>query len=147
MKKKRWLILVIPLFFYCASAFAERMSVSASVANIRSGPGTNGYDILWKAEKYYPINIIKKEGAWFYFNDFEGDKGWIHKSLVSNVSTVITKRNKCNIRLKPSTKDGADILFTVEEGVPFLVLDKRGNWVNIEHADGDKGWIHQSLVW
>jgi SH3-like domain-containing protein len=36
---------------------------------------------------------------------------------------------------------------TVEDGVPFRILRKKGRWIHIEHADGDRGWIHDSLVW
>jgi len=38
-------------------------------------------------------------------------------------------------------------LFTVERGVPFKVLKRNGNWIRIEHADGEIGWIYNSLVW
>jgi len=147
MKMKWCGIIVILLVFYSTTALAQRMSVSSSVANIRSGPDTGKYDILWKAEKYYPIDVIKKKEGWFYFKDFEGDKGWIHKSLVSNTPSVITRREKCNIRSKPSTKSGAEVLFTVEAGVPFKVLETKDGWIKIQHADGDKGWVHKSLVW
>jgi len=27
------------------------------------------------------------------------------------------------------------------------VLTRKGNWIQVRHADGDKGWIHKSLVW
>ncbi|MGB5421183.1 MAG: SH3 domain-containing protein, partial [Desulfobacterales bacterium] len=27
------------------------------------------------------------------------------------------------------------------------VLEQKGNWIHILHADGDQGWIHDSLVW
>lgn len=145
---KRWLILIIfPVIFYCTGALAARMSVASSVANIRSGPNTKGYDILWKAEKYYPIRVIEKKGSWYYFKDFEGDKGWIHSSLVSDTPSVITNREKCNVRSIPDTGEGADILFTVEKGVPFKILEKKKDWIKVEHADGDQGWIHRSLVW
>jgi len=35
----------------------------------------------------------------------------------------------------------------VDSGVPFKVLTRKGNWIQVRHADGDKGWIHKSLVW
>ena len=78
-------------------AMAERLSVSSKIANIRSGPGT-GYDILWKVESYYPILVLKKSGSWINFRDFEGDEGWIHESLVDKKPTVITIKDKCNVR-------------------------------------------------
>jgi SH3-like domain-containing protein len=96
-------------------------------------------------EKYYPIFVVKKSGSWYQFRDFEEDSGWVHKSLVGKVKAVITKKDLCNIRSKPGTKE--KILFTVEKGIPFKVLKRKDRWLNVEHADGDKGWIHDSLVW
>ena len=126
------------------TASAERLAVSAPVANIRSGPGTS-HNILWKVEKYFPLRVIKKSGEWYHFEDFEGDKGWVHQSLVSKISAVVTKNDACNIRSGPGTSN--KIIFTVEKGIPFKVLKREGSWIHIEHADGDKGWIHKSLIW
>ena len=98
-----------------------------------------------KVEKYHPIIVLKKSGNWYRFHDFEKDEGWIHQSIVSNISSVITKKKKCNVRSGPGTT--YDILFTVENGVPFKVIERKGRWIHIHHADGDKGWIHESLVW
>jgi len=133
------LFLVLP-----GTGFAERVMVNKNVANIRSGPGT-GYDILWKVEKYYPLSIIKKQAQWYYFRDFEGDEGWIHKALTSKTKTVIIKKSKCNVRLGPGSK--YKVVFMVDKGIPFKVLKSKGAWINIQHSDGDKGWIHKSLVW
>ena len=126
------------------TAGAERLAVSAPVANIRSGPGTR-HNVLWKVEKYFPVRIIEKSGEWYHFEDFEGDKGWVHESLVKNIPAVVTKNDACNIRSGPGTNH--KIIFTVERGIPFKVLERKGSWIHIEHADGDKGWIHKSLVW
>jgi SH3-like domain-containing protein len=79
------------------------------------------------------------------FQDFEGDRGWIHDSLLDDVKAVVVKNNKCNVRSGPGTDK--TIRFTVDKGVPFKVLEKKGKWIHVMHADGDQGWIHQSLVW
>lgn len=134
----------LAILFSSGLALAERLSVSAKIANIRSGPGTN-YDILWKVEKYHPLTMLKKSGSWYNFRDFEGDEGWIHKSLIQKQTTVITIKEKCNVRKGPGTNHG--IVFTVEKGIPFLVLEQQKRWLRIKHADGDSGWIHKSLVW
>ncbi len=125
-------------------ASAQRLSVKAHIANIRAEPNTNSV-VIWQVEKYHPLTIIKKQGHWYQFEDFEGDRGWIHNSLLVDIRAVIVKNNKCNIRSGPGTEN--DILFTVDKGVPFRVLEERGKWVHVVHEDGDKGWIHQSLVW
>lgn len=136
--------MAILLTILAGEALAERLAVMVPVANIRSGPGT-AYDILWNVEKYYPLFIEKKSGPWYHFHDFEGDKGWIHKSLVKKLQTVITIKAKCNVRSGPGTR--FTILFSVESGIPFKVLKRKGNWFHVEHADGDRGWMHKSLTW
>ena len=140
-------MLIVTAFFASLSTVAlagERLAVAVNVANVRSGPSTK-YDILWKFSKYYPIRIIKKAGSWYRFVDFEGDKGWMHKSLVRMIPTVITIKEKCNIRSGPSTK--IKIVFTAEKGVAFKVIKRKGGWIHVRHADGDQGWIYRSLVW
>ena len=142
--KVQSIISFLLIMLLAGAASAERLAVSAPVANIRSGPGTS-HALLWKVEKYFPIRVIEKSGEWYHFEDFEGDKGWVHQSLVSNISTVVTKNDECNIRSGPGTSH--TIIFTVEKGIPFKVLEREGSWIHIEHADGDKGWIYESLVW
>ena len=122
----------------------QRMTITGKIANLRSGPGTN-HDILWQIEQFHPFIVIEKKGNWYHIRDFENDTAWVHESLVGNIESVITITGKCNIRSGPSTKN--PIVFTTETGVPFKVLKKQGNWLNIEHADGDVGWIHNTLVW
>lgn len=139
-----WAMALVVVLFSSGLALAERLAVGSSVANIRSGPGTK-YEIIWKVGQYHPLEIVEKSGNWFRFKDFEGDTGWIHKSLVRKLPTLITTRPVCNVRSGPGT--GYDIRFTVEKGVPFKQLKARGAWIQVEHADGDRGWIHQSLVW
>lgn len=142
--KRTSLTLLTLLILTSGTALAERLAVTADIANIRSGPGT-GHDVIWQVQKYFPFDVIKKEGAWYQFRDFEGDIGWIHESLVGNLSTVITRSPECNVRAGPGIRH--DILFTVSGGIPFKVLAREGTWLQIQHADGDRGWIHDSLVW
>ena len=137
-------LMIILLVFYGTVAFAQRLTIKADIANIRSGPGPK-YDILWQVEKFHPIWVINKNGKWYHFKDFEGDEGWIHASLVGAIPAVITKSEKNNVRSGPGT--GYKIKFTVEKGIPFRVLKRKNKWVYVGHADGDKGWIHSSLLW
>ena len=142
--KVQSVITLLLIIVFAGVANAERLAVSAPVANIRSGPGT-GHNVLWKVEKYFPIFVIQKSGEWYRFEDFEGDKGWVHRSLVGKIPAVVTKKDTSNIRSGPGTNHS--VLFSVEKGIPFKVLERKDKWIHIEHADGDKGWIHRSLVW
>ena len=120
------------------------MAVKSDTANIRSGPSVT-FDLLWQIEKYHPILVVEKKGAWYRFKDFEGDEGWIHESLVDKTDTVIVKVAQCNVRTGPGTK--YDVAFSAGKGIPFKVLKKEGHWIQVQHADGDGGWIYDSLVW
>lgn len=142
--KVQSIVIFLLLTLLAGVASAERLAISAPVANIRSGPGTN-HSILWKVQKYFPLRVVEKSGEWVHFEDFEGDRGWVHQSLVSKIPTVITNGDACNIRSGPGTSN--KINFTVEKGIPFKVIGRDGSWIHIEHADGDEGWIHKSLVW
>jgi SH3-like domain-containing protein len=134
------------LFLVSVAAWAERMAVSVPEANMRSGPGMQ-YDSLWKAEQFTPVEVMDKDptGEWLFFKDFEGTKAWVSKSLVGKIDSVITKNDLCNIRKEPSTN--ADVIFKAERGVPFKVVKRQKDWIQIQHADGDIGWIHKDLVW
>ncbi len=137
-------VVIILSMILSGTASARRLSVGSSVANIRSGPGTR-YEVLWQVARYHPLSILKKSGQWYRFKDYENDEGWIHESLLRTIPTVITIKKKCNLRSGPGSK--FKILFSVEDGIPFKVLQKKGNWIKVQHADGDGGWIHKSLVW
>jgi len=142
---KTYSVILAFLFLIISSiAMAQRLTVGVSIANVRSGPGKK-YDILWKVEQFHPIHVIDKSGQWYHFQDFEGDEGWLHKSLVRSIPSVITKKEKCNVRSGAGTN--FEILFTVDKGIPFKVIKDKGDWIHVRHADGDKGWIHKSLVW
>jgi SH3-like domain-containing protein len=139
-----WGIFMVLLMLPGICGAEERLSVTAGVANMRSGPETSG-DVLWQVEQYHPLVVVEKKGNWYRVKDFENDMAWLHESLLGKVASVITIKDGCNVRSQADAN--SSILFTVEKGVPFKVIEKNGNWIKIEHADGDVGWIYKTLVW
>lgn len=123
---------------------AKMLSTTVSNVNIRSGPGTK-YDILWQAGKHCPLKILKKQGEWYRFKDFEEDTGWIHKSLVAFVPSMVVKMDDINVRSGPGKKH--PVIFKATKGVSFKALRKKGDWVQVEHEDGDTGWAYRRLLW
>lgn len=138
-------IAVLTLFLVAGMAqAAERLAVSADIANVRSGPGV-GSDLLWQVEKYHPLLVVERRDGWVRFKDFEGDEGWISAALLDDTPSVIVKVNRCNLRGGPGTAH--PVLFTAERGIPFKVLGTRGDWIEVIHADGDRGWVLNTLIW
>ncbi|OGR51313.1 MAG: hypothetical protein A3J80_01965 [Desulfobacula sp. RIFOXYB2_FULL_45_6] len=145
VSKGMMIIILFSLFLIPGAAFAEeRLSVVAGIANMRSGPGTDE-TVLWQVEQYHPFLVIEKKGNWYKVKDYENDVAWLHDSLLGKIDTLITKKDKSNVRSKPDVK--SNVVFTVDKGVPFKVIERKGNWIKIQHTDGDIGWIHNSLVW
>ena len=139
-----FLLAVLVLAAAAGQAGAERMAVTEPVANVRSGPGTD-HAVIWQVERYHPVQVVERRGHWCLYEDFEGDRAWIHDSLLGRMDAVITVKTRCNVRRGPGTD--SPVVFTVGAGVPFKVLERRGRWLRVRHADGDDGWIAASLVW
>lgn len=142
---------IVAFFCLCAGFAwaAERMAVAADTANIRSGPGPK-FDQLWQVEKYHPLlvlekKVVEKKEEWCRVKDFEGDEGWVHASLLAKIDTVVVKGDQVKIRKGPGTQ--FDMAFQVDKGIPFKVLQRKNKWIEVQHADGDKGWILETLVW
>ena len=142
--KKVFIFTLLVLVLSVGTASAKRLSVASNKVNVRSGPGTS-HEILWSVGKYYPVDIIKTSGSWCRVRDFEGDTGWIHRSLLKKISAVIVKGTIVNVREGPGTD--SRVLFQAEKGVSFKLLKKKKAWFEVQHADGEVGWIHKSLVW
>lgn len=118
--------------------------VKAEIVNVREGPGTE-FDRRWQAYENYPLRVVGRKGEWLKAVDFEGYEGWIYAPLTDREPAVVVQKEWVNVRSGPGTNH--PVVFTAERGVAFRVLDSRGNWLRVEHADGDQGWIHDSLVW
>lgn len=132
--------LLLPLHAYSQ----ERLAVQKPTVHVRSGPGTN-FPTLWDAEMNYPVQVLEKKNNWVRFRDFEGYEGWISSPLLAKSDTVVVKRGQVNVRSGPGTNH--EVAFIVEKGVPFRVVTRKGDWIQIKHADGDTGWIKKDLVW
>jgi len=144
MKLLRYLLIGAIIVGWGTAIAGERVSVIREIANVRAQPDTKS-DTLWQVEKYHPLEVLQKKGKWYRFKDFEGDIGWIHSSLVGKVPTIIVRVRRANIRSGPGTQ--FDLTFDADKGTPFKVLETKGRWKKIRHADGDEGWIFNSLIW
>ena len=142
-------VFISAFFLVQSAAFAEMVSIRGENVNMRSGPGTK-YEVLWKIGQGFPLEVTQKSGTWYKVRDFEGSVGWVHQGVTTKEAHAVVQANKgtnrnINIRSTPSTK--GVIVATATYGVVFKVLSKKGGWVQVEHANGVKGWIREDLLW
>lgn len=128
-----------------SSAMAQSMvSVKGNTLNMRSGPGTQ-HEVMWELKKGYPMQVVRRQGQWLQIKDFEGDSGWVFRSLTSRTPHHIVKRPTANVRSGPGT--GYRIVGKASYGEVVGTREKRGRWVKVERTGAPSGWIAKSLLW
>lgn len=127
------------------AAHAQSMvSVKGSTLNMREGPGTNT-PVLWELKKGYPLQITQRKGKWVKVSDFEGDTGWVVRSLTGSTPHHIVKSKVANIRSGPGTQHR--IVGKASYGDLVRTREKRADWVRVERKEGVGGWIARRLLW
>jgi SH3-like domain-containing protein len=138
-----WLVFLLALGAGSAQAFTM-VSVNANNVNMRSGPDDK-YAVLWELGTGYPLKVLEEHGNWVKVEDFEGDVGWIYKTLVDREPHLIVKKRRVNMRSGPG--DNYRVVGKANYGVVFKTLEVKGGWARVKHENGLVGWISRSLLW
>lgn len=141
---KRFLAAILILLVGATLAHAKMVSVKHHRVNMRSGPGKN-YAVLWELGKGYPLKVVQKKGNWIKVTDFEGDVGWLYKTLITSVPYLIVKKDRINIRSGPG--NDYKIKGKANYGVVLRTLKIIKGWAQVKHEDGLQGWVKRDLVW
>jgi SH3-like domain-containing protein len=127
-----------------ADARAESRSVGVDSANFRTGPSTSR-PILYTADRYYPVEVVRCDVGWCETRDFEGDRAWVAERLLSEQPSVVVNVNRANVRHGPTTR--AKVLFRVDWGEALKVTERKDEWLEIEDVEGERGWVFAKLTW
>ena len=120
------------------------VSLRASKANVRFGPGRR-YPIAWVfAQRGLPVQIVGRFETWRRIRDWEGSEGWIHQSLLSTRRSVIVLDGPAGLRRKPGAK--ARLVARVERRAVGRLIGCDGAWCAAEFA-GRNGWIRKAAIW
>lgn len=126
------------------------VSIKASKANARVGPGQN-YPIIWIYErKKIPVEIIREYNNWRQVRDSDNQGGWIYYSLLSSKRTVLISpwnKNKMEmVILRKTPEIHGKFLTFLEPGALALLNSCDGSWCEIEFPQV-KGFIQQTQLW
>lgn len=132
-------------FMTTGHAMAQSMiSIKGSTVNMRTQP-TTASEIMWELKRGYPLKVLQRKGRWYQVVDFEGDRGWVARSLTGNTPYFVVKSKTANMRSGPGTKNR--IVGKAQYGDLLRTRAKRSGWANVQTADGKRGWISQKLLW
>ncbi len=154
MKKTNRLLYRILLLFLCITlvspaflpgqAAAESAAISASVANVRSGPG-EAYDIVGMLAKDTMINILDRSDGWCKMQ--AGNvSGWINESLIASAPETSIKVTATTANLRAGEGTSFAKLGEAKLGDSLKLLGINGDWCRVQTASGLYAYINASLV-
>ena len=121
------------------------VSLAADRVNVRHGPGEQ-YPIQWVfVRRGVPVEIVAEHDNWRRIVDHEGDRGWVHGSLLSSRRTVLVAGDGLRT-LRRTPRDDARPVLRAEPGVLAELFDCQGEWCRVEIA-GKRGWLKRDEVW
>ncbi|HVE12393.1 MAG TPA: SH3 domain-containing protein [Elusimicrobiota bacterium] len=100
---------------------------------------------LWKLWKFSPVEIVSYRGDWARIRDYEGDEGWLPKSVLDDTATVCVRVKEGKIRVKPDSR--ARVEWTLDQGYSLRVFAEKGEWYEVSDLGDVSGWIHRGSVW
>ena len=143
MKKFYFLILIS--FFFPLNVFSDEtfLSLKKNKVNVRYGPSFD-FPVKYIYKKInLPIKQIDKKENFRRIIDIKKNSGWIHKSQLKKVNSVITIEDK--ILFEKSTIFSKPIA-NIKKGRLLIVKKCEDDWCNVE-TEGLKGWIDKINLW
>ena len=126
-------------------ASAEILSVKNNSVEISDSSNPYIAQVVLVAPQHYPLKVVQEDGEYYKVSDFMGREGWVDKTAIEAGRTVVVKVGRGNVRKGPGT--GHDLVFRANRGVVFKVLERKDDWLKVEHESKRVGWISRSLVW
>jgi SH3-like domain-containing protein len=136
---------ILSLLSVATFASADILSVKNNSVEIHDSSNPYIAQVVLVVPKHYPLTVVEEDGEYYKVSDFMGRKGWVDKASIGAGRTVVVKVSSGNIRNGPGM--GHDLLFHANRGVAFKVLERKDNWLKVEHESKRVGWISRSLVW
>ena len=133
--------LVLPA---ASAAQPQMVSVAVKTLNMRTGPGPR-YETHWTVSKGYPFKVIGRKGDWLHVSDFEGDKAWVFRPMTSKAPHRVVKAPVANLRRAPGTR--SPVVKKAGYGDVLRTLERRGDWLKVQHEGGTTGWVQARLTW
>ena len=121
------------------------VSLKSNDANIRIGPSTNYPIVIKYIQKSYPLKILEEYGDWRRIEDFNKNKGWIHKSLISGNRTGIILSDNDDKILVYNTIRGR-IIGNIGKGNIIYINKCKIDWCLIS-LNEYQGWIYKKNIW
>ena len=121
------------------------VSLKSDNSNLRVGPDKN-YPIKLKyIIANTPVEIINEYKDWRKINDYEGNKGWLHKSLIKGKRfAIVNTPYQAGLQVfnKPKGKNFGEIGKKNILEIKICLI----NWCKIKYGK-NAGWVNKLNLW
>lgn len=139
---------IIFLLSLTLTALAQTATITGSVVNIRSGPGTNNAQTGTVLQDT-AVNILDEENGWYKIQ-FGQITGWVSATFVKanaptspDLGQVKVTNGPINVREQPNTSSA--ILGKAQNNTPYKLVAEENDWYKIQF-NNTTGYVAAWLV-
>ncbi len=141
---KKILIIFISLFFFSTTSAEEIfLSLKKNTVNVRYGPSFESPIKYIYKKINLPIKQIDKKENWRRIIDLKNNSGWIHRSQLKPINSIISLKNKILFK-KPSLFSKP--IAQIKKGRILIIKKCENNWCKIK-SNKFHGWIQTDNIW
>ena len=119
-------------------------SLRADDVNLRAGPGVR-YPVLWKYQRRgLPVEITTEFEHWRRIRDWQGEEGWIHRSMLSSRRFLIVTDETRNLHQRPDPD--SRLIARLAPGVLGQIDRCKKAWCSVRLPDYE-GWLRRQEFW
>ena len=135
--------LIFFLFIFKSLAKDTFVSLKKKVVNVRHGP-TFDSPVKYIYKKInLPVKLIDKKDNFRRIIDQKNNSGWIHRSQLKKVNSIIILENKILFK-KPS--HFSKPILRLEKGRLLVIKKCLSDWCKVS-TDDYNGWIKTGNIW
>ena len=132
-----------PVYASNSNSFSYFASLRSSETNVRSGPGRlYPVKFIYKI-KNVPVLITDEYDNWNEIKDYEGQTGWINKSLITKKRSLMIRTSKSFAKMYKNNNNKSKVIYKLENNVIGDYIECVKNWCKIE-IEGKKGWVEKN---
>ena len=133
---------------------AGSVQVTVDGLNVRTGPSLQD-TILTTLPNQTILPVIQTQKDWVQVKLPDGRTGWVANWLVASVAAppaasvstaVQVESNTDDLNVRTGPGQNHDIIQTIDPGTRYPVVQKKGDWYQIQLSAGSKGWVAGWLV-
>ena len=148
MLRKIYLKKILIIFFFLSlvsisSAEDIFLSLKKNKVNVRYGPGFESPIKFFYKKINLPIKQIDKKGNWRRIIDLKNNSGWIHRSQLKTINSIIPIKDKILFN-KPSRFSKP--LAKIKRGRVLLIEKCEIKWCKVKTSKF-RGWIKTGDIW